>query len=149
MSRAQVAPKCVLVVDDDWQTRYALRLALEAAGYGVLEAPNGEEALALLRRGPPPAVILLDMVMPVMNGWEFRQEQVRDPLLAAIPVVVFSAAYEAAPRAASSLGVARVLAKPVECHEALAAISDIFEAIDQNCDAGRPGPHPAAFGASS
>jgi CheY-like chemotaxis protein len=117
-------------VDDDWQTRYGLRLALEAAGYDVQEAADGANALAQLRQGPVPDVILLDMVMPVMNGWEFREEQVRDPRLARIPVVVFSAAYESAPRAAESLGVVRVLQKPVDCNEALTALSDLFDAID-------------------
>ncbi|SRR5579884_325026 len=131
MTSSRRPDKCVLVVDDDWQTRYALRMAFEAAGYVVGEAGNGEEALQLLRRGPLPEVILLDMVMPVMNGWEFRDRQVHDPLLAEIPVVVFSAAYESAPRAAESLGVARVLQKPVDCGEALASIADLFEAIEQ------------------
>ncbi|HKI31347.1 MAG TPA: response regulator [Gemmataceae bacterium] len=130
MPPSRLPGKGVLVVDDDWQTRYALRMALEAAGYAVREAANGEDALRLLQREPLPDVILLDMVMPVMNGWEFRQQQAREPLLANIPVVVFSAAYEAAPRAAESLGVARVLFKPVDCGEALASISDLFEAIE-------------------
>jgi CheY-like chemotaxis protein len=122
--------RSVLVVDDDWQTRYGLRMALEAAGFAVREATDGANALAQLRQGPPPDLILLDMVMPVMNGWEFRQEQARDPALARVPVVVFSAAYESAPRAAASLGVVRVLQKPVDCGEALTAISDLFGALD-------------------
>jgi CheY-like chemotaxis protein len=122
--------RSVLLVDDDWQTRYGLRLALEAAGYDVHEATDGSHALAQLRQGAAPDLILLDLVMPVMNGWEFRDEQVRDPRLARIPVVVFSAAYESSPRAAESLGVVRVLQKPVDCNEALATISDLFDAID-------------------
>jgi CheY-like chemotaxis protein len=117
-------------VDDDWQTRYGLRLALEAAGYDVHEATDGANALTQLRQGLAADVILLDMVMPVMNGWEFRDEQVRDPHLSRIPVVVFSAAYESAPRAAAALGVARVLQKPVDCIETLTAISDLFDAIE-------------------
>jgi CheY-like chemotaxis protein len=125
-----MAVRSVLVVDDDWQTRYALRMALEAAGYAVREATDGADALAQLRQGPPPDLILLDMVMPVMNGWEFRQEQARDPRLARVPVVVFSAAYESAPRAAEALGVVRVLQKPVECGAALTAISDLFDTLD-------------------
>jgi CheY-like chemotaxis protein len=132
MPPSQQPTKYVLVVDDDWQTRYALRMALEAAGHVVREAANGEEALWQLHRGPLPDVILLDMMMPVMNGWEFRAHQAHDPLLAAIPVVVFSAAYDSAPRAAEKLGVARVLCKPVDCDEALASISDLFEAVEAN-----------------
>ena len=130
MAPVQLATRSVLVVEDDWQTRCALRMAFEAAGFAVREATDGADALAMLRLGPLPDVILLDMVMPVMNGWEFRKEQARDPLLARLPVVVFSAAYETAPRTAESLGVVRVLHKPVDCGEALTAISDLFDAID-------------------
>jgi CheY-like chemotaxis protein len=140
MSFAPAGRKTVLVVDDDWQTRCALAMTLEAAGYVVLQATDGQDALCQLRRGPPPDVILLDMVMPVMNGWEFREEQAHDPALADIPVVVFSAAYESAPRAAASLGVARVLAKPIDCHEALSAIGDIFDAIEQGTSRRRAPP---------
>jgi CheY-like chemotaxis protein len=124
--------KSVLIVDDDWQTRYALKMALESAGYAVRQAANGAEALRELADGLRPDVILLDMVMPVMTGWEFRQRQVLDPELADIPVIVFSAAYEVAPRAADSLGVAGVLAKPVEPGETLTAISDLFAAIESS-----------------
>jgi CheY-like chemotaxis protein len=132
MAPSQLPGKCVLVVDDDWQTRYALQMALEAAGYAVRQAANGAEALRELARGLRPDVILLDMVMPVMNGWEFRDRQTRDPALADIPVIVFSAAYEVAPRAAASLGVAGVLAKPVEPGETLTAISDLFAALESS-----------------
>ncbi len=122
--------RSVLLVDDDWQTPYGLRMALEAAGFGGREGTDGADALAQLRQGPPPDVILLDMVMPVRNGWEFRREQARAPALARVPVVVFSAACESAPRAADALGVACVLQKPVDCGEALPAISDLFETLD-------------------
>jgi CheY-like chemotaxis protein len=64
-----------------------------------------------------------------MNGWEFRRAQASDPALARVPVVVFSAAYESAPRAAESLGVVRVLQKPVDGEEALTAISDLFDTL--------------------
>jgi len=82
----------VLVVDDDLHIRYALVDALEDEGYRALAASNGAEALQVLRELPePPAVILLDLMMPVMDGWQFRAQQQRDPLLSKIPVVVVSA----------------------------------------------------------
>jgi len=85
-------PNQVLVVDDDVHIRYALVDALEDEGYRALAASNGAEALQVLRELPkPPSVILLDLMMPVMDGWQFRAQQQRDPLLSKIPVVVVSA----------------------------------------------------------
>ena len=87
----------VVVVEDDDDLRelvvqHLAELGFESVGFG-----NGRTALAALRRpGGLPAVILLDLEMPVMTGWEFRREQLRDPLLARIPVVVASGADAAA-----------------------------------------------------
>ena len=82
----------VLVVDDDRDTREMLVRFLELEGFGVRGAANGEAALATLQNGRLPCVILLDLMMPVMNGWEFRQAQRQQPDLASIPVVVVTAA---------------------------------------------------------
>ena len=81
----------VLVVDDDADIRQTVGMVLEEEGYEVQVAADGAAALALLRAGPPPALILLDLMMPVMNGWQFREAQTADETLAAIPVVVISA----------------------------------------------------------
>jgi CheY-like chemotaxis protein len=81
----------VLVIEDERDIRDALAEALSYEGYDVAVAANGREALRTLHGGPLPDVILLDLVMPEMSGWEFRQVQVRDPALAGIPVVVVSA----------------------------------------------------------
>src|SRR5262245_23155992 len=81
----------VLVVDDDEEIRNALTEFLSDEGYGVVSASNGREALASLREGVHPSVILLDLMMPVMDGWDFRAEQLRDPGLRDIPVVVITA----------------------------------------------------------
>ncbi|HKE19686.1 MAG TPA: response regulator [Kofleriaceae bacterium] len=83
----------VLVVEDDRDVRESLVAVLEDAGYKVISASDGRAALALLRAGPLPSVILLDLMMPVMDGFEFRAEQKRDPSMAAIPVVVFTAGW--------------------------------------------------------
>ena len=81
----------VLIVDDDADIRETLADVLRDAGYHVLGAANGDDALHQLRRGARPNLILLNLMMPVMNGWEFRERQRQDPMLAAIPVVVISA----------------------------------------------------------
>jgi CheY-like chemotaxis protein len=84
--------KPILIVDDDKEVRSALAELLEGEGYTVAGAPNGHEALQLMRGGFHPAVILLDLMMPGMDGWDFRSEQQRDPAFARVPVVIVSAA---------------------------------------------------------
>jgi CheY-like chemotaxis protein len=87
------APRHVLVVEDDREIREILALILEEAGYAVDCATNGLEALTFLRSGGAvPAVILLDLAMPIMNGIEFCAEKSADAALKDIPVVVMSAA---------------------------------------------------------
>jgi CheY-like chemotaxis protein len=81
----------VLIVDADDDIRDTLRLALELQGYEVLMAADGKEALDLLRTRPRPGLILLDLMMPVLDGWEFVKELDRDPTIADIPIVVITA----------------------------------------------------------
>jgi CheY-like chemotaxis protein len=83
----------VLIVDDDHALREAVAEALGDEGFTVSCSAHGLEALNTLRAGLRPDVILLDLMMPVMDGWAFRQEQSRDPALASIPVVVVTAAH--------------------------------------------------------
>jgi CheY-like chemotaxis protein len=85
------ANKTILVVDDDIDLRETLGEVLEDEGYRVELAGNGQEALESLRGGLEPSLILLDLMMPVMDGWQFRAEQRRDELLSGIPVVIVSA----------------------------------------------------------
>src|SRR6476661_1385409 len=86
----------VLVVEDDDDTRDSLQELLGNEGYAVLAAANGAAALSLLRaapraRTPPCDLVILDLMMPVMNGWDFRARQRADPTLAGIPVLLMSA----------------------------------------------------------
>lgn len=84
------APGRILLVEDDDSIRNMLATLLRMQGYRVATAANGKEALAELRGGEPTQLIILDLVMPVMDGWEFRAEQRKDPALAEIPVAVLS-----------------------------------------------------------
>ncbi len=80
----------VLVIEDDQAIREGVAEVLSAEGYTVAEAANGLEGLREAR-DQPPSLIVLDLMMPTMNGWQFRQEQQRDPALADIPVIILSA----------------------------------------------------------
>src|SRR5438270_7170536 len=104
--------RSILLVEDDAATREALALILGTEGYRVTGAANGAEALGVLRSAPPPDLILLDLMMPIMDGWQFRREQVRDAALSAIPVVVLSADGNVQQKA-SALHAAGYLQKPV------------------------------------
>ena len=84
----------VLVIDDDDEVRDALAELLESEGFQVEKASNGREGLELLRHEPPPAVIVLDLLMPEMDGWQFCEEQASDPSIRGIPVLIVSATVE-------------------------------------------------------
>lgn len=91
-----VAPSVdIMLVEDDGDVREALTDRLEAAGYRIAAFQNGLDALEWLRgAGHAPQLILLDLMMPVMDGWQFREEQLKDAALAVIPLVVLSARSE-------------------------------------------------------
>jgi CheY-like chemotaxis protein len=113
----------VLVVDDEPDIRETAVVLLEVAGIPAVAAADGQEALRLLRGGPPPAVVLLDLLMPGMSGPEFLAERAADPALAGVPVVVCSAATPTDPRAprASLAGVDGYLDKPADPTRLVAA----------------------------
>jgi CheY-like chemotaxis protein len=114
----------VLVVDDDVDIRETLTLVLEDEGYAVASASNGEEALAWLRANVRPNVILLDLMMPVMDGQEFRAEQRNDPELAQIPVIVITASGNAKDRV-RSMGVAGMIQKPLALDTLLTTVARV------------------------
>jgi CheY-like chemotaxis protein len=117
----------VLLVEDDVDVREAVTDTLEDAGYQVMTARHGQEALDLLRtRDPRPCLILLDLMMPVMDGWQFRELQSKDPALAEIPVVALSAH-----GGLHALGAADHLRKPVQ----LRALMDV---VARFCGNGSP-----------
>jgi len=119
-----MAPQHVLVVDDDADFRGALVKFLERAGFPVLEAGNGAAALDRLHEnhvGDHVGLILLDLSMPVMDGRRFRAEQLRDPSVAAVPVVVVSGD-TAVPREAALLHAADHLTKPIDLDRLLTIV---------------------------
>jgi CheY-like chemotaxis protein len=101
----------ILVVEDHQNIREGMIQALAQAGFLGIPACNGKEALDYLRSGGPVSVIVLDLKMPVMNGWTFRQQQQNDPQLADIPTVVMSGVDS---RPFGSDIPAAILQKPVE-----------------------------------
>jgi CheY-like chemotaxis protein len=118
----------VLVVDDDADIRVALCELLEHEGYRTATAVNGEQALRFLTSGERPCLVLLDLMMPVMDGWQFLEEQRKDPALASIPIVVVTAAGN---RIGDRLDGITVLEKPFK-------LGDVLIAVERNCE--RPPP---------
>lgn len=112
----------ILVVEDEEGISRVVADLLSDEGYAVRTAANGTEALALLRAWRPDAIVL-DMMMPVMDGWAFRAAQRALPNgLAAIPIVVLSAARDAAAHAAA-LGAAAAIPKPFDLDDVLTAVA--------------------------
>lgn len=121
----------ILVVDDDEDIRLAMSDTLEAEGYRVTLAADGKEALELLRGpAPKPCLILLDLMMPIMDGWGFCAAQKQDPTLVSIPVIIVSADAHVK-RKADEIGVAGSMSKPVK-------IVDLLEVIERHCRPSAP-----------
>jgi two-component system chemotaxis response regulator CheY len=116
----------VLVVDDDPDALDAITAILEDAGYDALRAGNGREALGQLgdREGHCD-LILLDLLMPVMNGWDFRRKQRETPAFSDIPVLLMSAGAHMA-AVSDELNAAGYVTKPVD-------ISDLLAVVRQHC----------------
>jgi CheY-like chemotaxis protein len=116
-----LSPRVVLLVEDDADLREVMEEALRMKGFEVATAANGVEALQYLREGPLPAVILLDLMMPVMDGETFRKLQRDAPQWAEIPVCVLSADRDLA-RRAKEMGIDTFLSKPVNLDDVVAVV---------------------------
>ena len=115
----------VLIVDDEEDIRSLMASILRMHGYQVDLAADGAAALALLRDGSHPALILLDLMMPGVNGWELLDQLHADAKLRTIPVVLVSGAGDLETRAVS-LGAAGYLRKPFDLESLVAAVSSGF-----------------------
>ena len=104
---------CVMVVDDERDLCETVQLILELEDYDVITSADGAEALARLRGGFHPCLILLDIMMPRMNGLQFREEQMRDPALREIPVFVLTGGSDAVLSKVAALGL-EGLRKPIQ-----------------------------------
>jgi CheY-like chemotaxis protein len=111
----------ILVVEDHDVARKALVELLSTTGYDVVEAENGREALATLVKGARPDVILLDLMMPVMDGWEFLKRQRSDGQLCTIPTIVMTGVPSHDPRCLE-MPIVRFLPKPYTSEKLMAAI---------------------------
>jgi CheY-like chemotaxis protein len=125
-------PQPIVVVDDDTDVREALGEVLAEEGYATRLFESGRQALDFLRGGGAPALILLDLMMPEMNGWQFREEQLKDERLREIPVVVITASR----LDGGALKAREVLFKPI-------GLGELVDAVHRNV--GLPQDHgPAA-----
>jgi len=114
------ASERILLVEDDPDARDEMASILRREGYDVVAVGDGQEALEMVRRETP-ALILLDLMMPVMDGFEFRVRQMQDPALAGIPIIVLSGGWDVQ-RKAATLGASACLQKPVDPSRLLAMV---------------------------
>lgn len=126
----------VLLVEDNDDLREMMALALQMAGNRVVCARNGQEALGVLQHRPRPCVILLDLMMPVMDGWTFRAALERDAHLSKIPVVVVSAL---GADVAGRLHATAVIPKPVDLDELLDVVCEYCDEHGRGGARGAPG----------
>jgi CheY-like chemotaxis protein len=115
-----VSQPTVFIIEDDVDTREMIGRFLELEGFRVETAANGRQALERLDAGTRACVILLDLMMPVMDGWEFRRQQASHARIADIPVIVFSAA-----------GRDRI--EQVEANDYISKPVDLDELLDRVC----------------
>lgn len=119
-------PNCeihnTLVIEDDEAIRDSLKLVLELEGYSVFTAANGKEGLELLKTMPRPCIIFLDLMMPIMNGWEFIDAIEKDDILAEIPVIIVSAFVDKG-KTTHAKGIVK---KPVD-------INDLLKFVNKYC----------------
>jgi CheY-like chemotaxis protein len=111
MSHQSVAHCPVLIVEDDADLREMMAQLLSLEGYQTATVANGREALDYLRHEHAPDLILLDLMMPIMDGWEFRRQQQADPALSRVPVIVLSALD---PNRSADVNASAFLKKPLD-----------------------------------
>lgn len=117
----------VLIVEDDADLREMMAQLLALEGFRATTVSNGREALTYLERGDRPDLILLDLMMPIMDGWEFRRRQVQDASIAGVPVVVLSALD---PARGADLGGTAFLKKPLDFDRLLALVRRFCAQMD-------------------
>ena len=120
----------VLLVDDDFGILDGLSDFLESQGFSVVPASNGIDALNQLRSGLRVGMIVLDVMMPMMDGWDFRAEQLADPSLRGIPVVVISASGFSRETLQRQLSACEVLPKPLDLDGFLRALNTVCGGSD-------------------
>lgn len=119
-----MTPPRILVVEDDPNVRGLLRTLFDAEGYEVAVAADGLAGL-LEAAAQPPALILLDVMMPDFGGVRVLEEMQENPALATVPVIVVTGKMELLPTLAELIGEANVFAKPFRVHQLLARVSEV------------------------
>lgn len=118
----------ILLVEDDEDMRESLRLILERRGFEVQTAAHGQEALACIDRARPPCLILLDLMMPVMDGWAVCAHLRADPDLARVPVVLLSGVADLG-RESADLHATDYLTKPLD-------LARLHRIVSEYCESG-------------
>jgi CheY-like chemotaxis protein len=121
-----VAQRTILLVEDDFDLRSEIQRLLEEAGYRVIPAGNGADALLILRHSDPPDLILFDLMLPLVSGWELSAEISQEPKLAAIPRVVLSSIADRREASVLRVPVENCVKKPFALQELLFVIRQLI-----------------------
>ncbi len=114
----------ILTVEDDIAIRESIREILESVGYLVETACNGQEALDVLHCKTKPSLILLDLMMPVMNGWQFIDEVIKDESLSTVPIIIISAVtFQGV--LGDKPNIIKVIKKPVSIEQLLRVVKEV------------------------
>ena len=116
---------CLLLVEDDDDLRENLEFLLKRRGVEVVTAIDGRDALAKIDPDDPPCLVIADLMMPVMDGWELREKLAADPKLAAIPVILCSGVADLAAKA-QDLDALAHLTKPVD-------LPRLYDLVQRHC----------------
>jgi CheY-like chemotaxis protein len=115
----------ILLVEDDDDIRETLADLLRSRGYAVTAVTNGRDAIEWLKSSAAPCLIILDLMLPIMDGWEFRAQQMSDPNLSAIPIIVLSGIPDAKQHAVN-LRAVDYLPKPID-------LDRLYKTVEQHC----------------
>lgn len=125
--------RSILIIEDNKEILDSLKLALEEEGFNIRTANNGKEGLEKLTIQPLPCAIMLDLMMPVMNGWEFLEEMKKDSSFLSIPIIILSALGDKSSSLKNALGDKSLKLNIQEYYQKPIDLNSLLSTIHKHC----------------